>query len=150
MPIVLGDARLTLGDAPDARYDVILIEAFASGTMPVHLMTKEAMAVYLRKLKPAGIVALHVSSRYMELVSVAAGIACANGLVTRTNPPEEADEPVYLYSSAVVAAVRAEKDFGTLVTDGTWIAVKPDPRQWVWTDDYSNVIGAMIGHLRQR
>ena len=92
MPIVLGDARLTLADAPDGHYDVILVDAFASDTMPVHLMTKEAMALYLRKLKPDGIVALHVSSRYMELVSVVAGIAQANGLVTRTNPPEEADE----------------------------------------------------------
>ena len=116
MPIVLGDARLTLADAPDAQYDVILVDAFASDTMPVHLMTKEAMAIYLRKLKPEGIVALHVSSRYMELVSVVAGIAQANGLVTRTNPPEDADESTYRYSSAVVAAARADKDFGTLVS----------------------------------
>ena len=83
LPIVLGDARLTLGDAPDGSYDVILIDAFNSDTMPVHLMTKEAMATYLRKLKPGGIVALHVSSRYMELVSVVAGIAHANGLIAR-------------------------------------------------------------------
>jgi spermidine synthase len=149
MPIILGDARLTLADAPDAHYDVILVDAFASDTMPVHLMTKEAMAIYLRKLKPEGIVALHVSSRYMELVSVVAGIAQANGLVTRTNPPEDADEAAYRYSSAVVAAARDDKDFGTLVSKGEWIEVKPDPRQWVWTDDYSNIIGAMIRYWRQ-
>ena len=57
-----------------------------------------------RKLKPEGLIALHVSSRYMELVSVVAGIAHANGLVTRTNPPEAADESIYHYSSSVVAA----------------------------------------------
>ena len=119
MPIVLGDARLTLGDAPDGYYDVILVDAFASDTMPVHLMTKEAMAVYLRKLKPEGLIALHVSSRYMELVSVVAGIAQANGLLTRTNPPEEADESIYIYASAVVAAARSDKDFGMLVTRAT-------------------------------
>ena len=149
MPIVVGDARLTLTDAPDGHYDVILVDAFASDTMPVHLMTKEAMAVYLRKLKPEGLIALHVSSRYMELVSVVAGIAHANGLVTRTNPPEEADESTYHYASSVVAAARAEKDFGILVSQGDWIEVKPDPRQWVWTDDYSNVIGAMVRHWRR-
>ncbi len=149
MPIVLGDARLTLADAPDGHYDVILVDAFASDTMPVHLMTKEAMAIYLQKLKPEGIVALHVSSRYMELVSVVAGIAEANGLVARTNPPEDADESAYRYSSAVVAAVRADKDFGTLVSEGNWIEIKPNPREWVWTDDYSNVIGAMIRYWRQ-
>jgi spermidine synthase len=149
MPIVLGDARLTLGDAPDGLYDVILIDAFASDTMPVHLMTKEAMAIYLRKLKPDGIVALHVSSRYMELVSVVAGIAQANGLIARLNPPEEVDLDAYQYSSAVVAAARKDEDFATLVSSGGWIVVRPDPRQWVWTDDYSNVIGAMIRHLRR-
>jgi hypothetical protein len=150
MPIVLGDARLTLSDAPDASYDVILLDAFASDTMPVHLMTKEAMALYLRKLKPDGIVALHVSSRYMELVSVVAGIAHANGLVARLNPPEEADPEVHQYQSAVVAAARKDEDFGTLVSNGNWLPIRPDPRQWVWTDDYSNVIGAIIRHLRLR
>jgi predicted O-methyltransferase YrrM len=150
MPIVLGDARLTLADAPDASYDVILLDAFASDTMPVHLMTREAMALYLRKLKPNGIVALHVSSRYMELVSVVAGIAHANGLVARLNPPEEADPEAHQYTSAVVATARKDEDFGILVSNGHWIAVRPDPRQWVWTDDYSNVIGAMIRHLRLR
>jgi hypothetical protein len=149
MPIVMGDARLTLGDAPDASYDVILVDAFASDTMPAHLMTREAMAVYVSKLKPSGIVALHVSSRYMELVSVVAGIAQANGLVAWLNPPEEVDEPDYQYSSAVVACARNDEDFATLVSDGQWIVVKPDPRQWVWTDDYSNIIGAMIRHLRE-
>jgi hypothetical protein len=149
MPIVLGDARLTLADAPEGTYDVILIDAFSSDTMPAHLMTKEAMAIYLRKLKPAGIVALHVSSRYMELVSVVAGIAQANGLIARLNPPEEVDLDAYQYSSAVVAAARSDEDFATLATPGNWIVVRPDPRQWVWTDDYSNVIGAMIRYLRQ-
>ena len=48
----------------------------------------------------------------------------------------------------MVAAARTDKDFGTLVSNGHWIEVKPDPRQWVWTDDYSNVIGAMIRHWR--
>src|SRR5262249_24518066 len=149
MPIVMGDARLTLGDVPDGSYDVILVDAFASDTMPVHLMTKEAMAGYLSKLKPGGIVALHVSSRYMELVSVVAGIARANGLIARLNPPEQVDDPSYQYSSAVVACARKDEDFTTLVSEGHWIEVRPDPRQWVWTDDYSNVIGAMIRFWRQ-
>ncbi len=111
LPIVLGDARLTLADAPDGSYDVILIDAFSSDTMPAHLMTREAMAIYLRKLKPDGIVALHVSSRYMELVSVVAGIAQANGLIARLNPPEDVDLDAYQYSSAVVAAARTRRRF---------------------------------------
>jgi hypothetical protein len=60
------------------------------------------------------------------------------------NPPD-----AYQYASAVVAAARKDEDFTTLASEGYWSLVKPDPRQWVWTDDYSNVIGAMIRHLRQ-
>jgi hypothetical protein len=149
IPIVMGDARLTLGDAPDGHYDVIMLDAFASDTMPVHLMTQEAMALYVRKLKPDGIVAMHVSSRYMELVSVVAGIAQANGLEARINPPEEVDVEAYQFATAVVAAARKTADFGALATERNWVPVRPDPRQWVWTDDYSNVIGAMIRQWRQ-
>jgi hypothetical protein len=60
------------------------------------------------------------------------------------NPPD-----AYQYASAVVAAARKAEDFTTLASSGNWAPVRPDPRQWVWTDDYSNVIGAMIRHLRQ-
>ena len=77
-----------------------------------------------------------------------AGIAQANGLIARLNPPEEVDPEAHQYQSAVVAAARKDEDFGTLGKHGNWIPVRPDPRQWVWTDDYSNVIGAMIRHLR--
>ena len=149
IPIVMGDARLTLGDSGDGHYDVIMLDAFASDTMPVHLMTKEAMALYLRKLKPDGIVAMHVSSRYMELVSVVAGIAQANELVARINPPEDVDFAAFQFATVVVAAARKDADFGMLASEGNWTLVRPDPRQWVWTDDYSNVIGAMIRHMRQ-
>jgi hypothetical protein len=149
IPIVQGDARLTLGDAPEGHYDVIMLDAFASDTMPVHLITKEAMALYLRKLKPDGMVAMHVSSRYMELVSVVAGIAQANGLLARINPPEDVDYTAYQFATVVVAAARKDADFGTLASEGNWTSVRADPRQWVWTDDYSNVIGAMIRHMRQ-
>jgi hypothetical protein len=80
---------------------------------------------------------------------VVAGIAAANGLVARINAPEPADFDAYLYSTVVVAAARRDEDLDTLATEHNWALVEPDPRQWVWTDDYSNVIGAMIRHLRQ-
>src|SRR5262249_48013338 len=83
--IVIGDARLTLADAPDGAYDVIVIDAFTSDAIPIHLMTREAMAVYLKKLAPNGMVLVHVSNRHMELASVVAGIADANRLVTWVN-----------------------------------------------------------------
>ena len=84
-PIILGDARLTLADAPDGAYDLIVVDAFSSDAIPIHLLTREAMAIYLRKLSPHGMVVLHVSNRHLELASVVVGIAAANGLITRVN-----------------------------------------------------------------
>jgi hypothetical protein len=150
IPIVLGDARLTLTHARDGSYDLIVVDAFSSDTIPVHLMTKEAMAVYAAKLAPHGMVAMHVSNRYMELISVVDGIAKANELAARTNGPDSevgVDDDSYKFDSNVVAVARAPEDFGVLVGDYKWIEPRSDPGQKVWTDDYSNVLGAI---LRQR
>jgi len=147
--IVLGDARLTLTDATDGIYDLIIVDAFTSDAIPIHLITKEAMATYLAKLAPQGIVVLHISNRYMELGSVVAGIAKANGLTTLINADESAeeDDSRYIYSSTVAVSARKQTDFGDLAGDKRWENKETDPKQWVWTDDYSNIIGAMIRNI---
>ena len=81
--IVIGDARLTLSDQPDGQFDMILIDAFSSDAIPTHLLTKEAMAIYKRKIKPDGLILMHISNKHMALASAVAGIAKANGLVWR-------------------------------------------------------------------
>ena len=68
--IVLGDARLTMAKEQDESFDLFIIDAFSSDAMPVHLMTAEAMRLYLDKLKPDGVVLLHISNRYLDLDSV--------------------------------------------------------------------------------
>ncbi len=150
--IVLGDARLTIADAPDGSYDFIIIDAFSSDAIPIHLMTKEAVEIYKRKLAPRGILVMHISNRHLELASVVAGIAAANGMVVRTHNTTEGDTEVsdddYKFSGTVSAIVRKPEDFGALNEAKHWMDQKPDPRQWVWTDDYSNVLGAMIRHSR--
>jgi hypothetical protein len=150
LPIVLGDARLTLAEAPDGAYDLIVVDAFTSDAIPIHLLTREAMAIYLKKLSPHGMVALHVSNRYLELASVVAGIAAANGALTRVNDSAQIDETSnpYKYSGTVAAVVRKEEDFGELAQAEGWEPTTPDPRQWVWTDDYSNVAGAVLRQIR--
>src|SRR5258708_19248454 len=82
MPIILGDARLTLAEAPDGAYDLIIVDAFSSDAIPIHLLTREAMAMYLKKLSPHGIVAMHVSNRHLDPASVVAGIPPAHGPIT--------------------------------------------------------------------
>ncbi len=150
VPIMLGDARLTLADAPDGSYDIIYVDAFSSDAIPIHLLTREAMAIYLRKLAPHGIAVIHVSNRFLELASVVAGIAAANGAVARVNDGSDVVEKVseYLFVGTVVAVARDDADFGVLAGSRYWPRKTPDSNQWVWTDDYSNVVGAIIRQIK--
>jgi hypothetical protein len=149
--ITLGDARLTLAEAPDGAYDLIVVDAFSSDAIPIHLLTREAMAMYKAKLRPHGMVVMHISNRHLELASVVAGIAAANGLITRIDDSADIDEAAnpYKYSGTVAAIARSEEDFGLLAQSRDWELETPDPAQWVWTDDYSNIVGAVIRKLNE-
>jgi SAM-dependent methyltransferase len=150
VPIVLGDARLTFSEAEEASYDMIIVDAFSSDAIPIHLLTREAMAIYLKKLAPGGVVLMHVSNRHLELASVVANVANVHGMVTRVNTgEEERDEDEYEFGGTVVAAARNEADFGALLKAEHWRELKPDRRQRVWTDDYSNIIGALVRSMAQ-
>jgi hypothetical protein len=151
VPVVLGDARLTLAESPD-QYDLIVLDAFSSDAIPVHLMTREAMAIYVSKLAPHGIVMMHISNRHMELGSVVVGIAHANGLTSRLNnraAREGEDDSRYIFTSNVVISAREESDFGELLEDKDWSELNIDPNQRIWTDDYSNIVGAIVRNLRK-
>ena len=146
--IVLGDARLTLADAGNGSYDLIVVDAFSSDAIPIHLLTQEAMAVYLQKLAPGGMVLMHISNRHLELASVVAGIARANGMLTRLNSRqnEHEDSDKYFFSSTVAACARADADFGSLAQQEKGWDLQ-SARQRVWTDDYSNIAGALLRNL---
>ena len=150
--IVIGDARLTLADAPDGAYDVLFVDAFIGAAIPIHLLTHEALELYFRKLKPNGVVAMHVSNRNLELVSVVAGLAQSLGATVRVydggDLEEDVDEHRWIPTIAVVA--RNAADFGALAKSELWPIRERDPRQRVWTDDYSNVVGALLRQLRRR
>ena len=149
--ITLGDARLTLAEAPSSSYDLIIVDAFSSDAIPMHLLTREAMAIYVDKLAPHGMVVMHVSNRHLELASVVAGIAAANGLITRVHDAYDLDETVnpYKYSGTVAASVRREEDFNSLAETSEWQLQEPDPSQWIWTDDYSNIVGSVLRKLKE-
>ena len=89
--IVLGDARLTLADASEGFYDLIIVDAFSSDAIPIHLLTQEAMAIYLAKLAPGGIVLMHISNRHMELASVLAAFGKAEGFATYDKQDDQAN-----------------------------------------------------------
>src|SRR6516165_4444768 len=151
VPIILGDARLTLAEAPDGAYDLIIVDAFSSDAIPIHLLTREAMAIYLKKLGPHGMVVMHVSNRHLELASVVAGIAAANGLIARVSDSSDLDEAAnpYKFVATVVAVARSEEDFGALAQARDWALKAPDSSQWVWTDDYCNIVGAVVRKLNE-
>ncbi len=149
VPIVLGDARLTFAREPDRHYDLIIIDAYSSDAIPIHLATREAMAIYKSKLKPDGIVTLHLSNRNLALDGVAVGIAAANGMQTwiYDDSSEDDNDDEYIYSSDVAIAANKPEDLGELVFSKNWKLTAPDAAQRVWTDDYSNILGAIARRL---
>jgi hypothetical protein len=143
--IVLGDARLTLA-ASRVRYDLIILDAFSSDTIPVHLLTREAFAIYLSRLAPRGMLVIHGTNRHLDLMPVVAAAAKAEGLVAFLKE-EGKGEPVsagFKAGSSVMALARDPADLGDLPARAGWRRVAPVATVAAWTDDYSNVLGAMI------
>jgi spermidine synthase len=148
--IVIGDARLTLADARDGQYDILIVDAFSSDAIPTHLLTREAMAIYKDKIRPDGLILMHISNKHMTLAPVVAGVAEANNLVSRANDSDEGyDDDNHIFGSLVVAVARSDEDFGPLAKSDRWVEQEADEDEWVWTDDYSNVIGAILQKLRE-
>ena len=146
---VLGDARITFAHEPDGVYDLIIVDAYSSDAIPIHLATREAMAIYRAKLAPQGAVLMHVSNRHLELASVVVGIAAANGLKSwHFSEDVERDDP-YIFTTEVVLSAHADADIGPLVWNENWAARTTDPTQGVWTDDYCNILGAVWRRLRE-
>jgi predicted O-methyltransferase YrrM len=143
--VVLGDARLTLTASPQ-RYDLIVLDAFSSDAIPVHLLTREALVGYLAHLAPGGALVLHISNRHMELARVVAAEAAAEGLVAyvKEDRRPEAVPNDFKMNALVAALARRPQDLGDLPSRPGWHEVKPDPRVSAWTDDYSNIFGAIL------
>ncbi len=136
--VVLGDARLSLQRAPAHRYDLIVVDAFNSDAIPVHLLTREALGVYLDKLAPGGIVMLHLSNRYLELESVVAALARERGLSARIG--ENRLRGFYLSASSWAAVARSDADLGPLAVDAHWRPARNRLNVQPWTDDFSSVL----------
>ena len=95
---------------------------------------------------------MHVSNRHLELASVVAGIAAANGLVTRVNDVDDLDEtvnPVQIFRHGRGGRRAATRISGRSRESEDWELKEPDPSQWVWTDDYSNIVGSMLRKLKE-
>jgi hypothetical protein len=146
---VIGDARLTFAREPDGVYDLIIVDAYSSDAIPIHLATQEAMKIYKDKLGPQGAVVMHVSNRHLELASVVVGIADANALKSWVYDEDSGRDGEYIFATNVVVSARAEADVGSLASSDKWEETEAKTNQRVWTDDYCNVLGAVYRRLRQ-
>ncbi|MGE0874505.1 MAG: spermidine synthase [Burkholderiales bacterium] len=138
--IVLGDARLNLEREPPQQFDVLAVDAFSSDAIPVHLITREALAVYLRHMKPDGIVAFHVSNRFMQLIPVVARLARELGAHASVVLEESGDDSDRTQSDWVLVSRDSAALGRKAIVDAG--AQPPDERpDWrTWTDDYSNLV----------
>jgi spermidine synthase len=144
LEILRGDARLRLRDVPNESYDLLVLDAFNSDAIPLHLLTREAVALYLEKLKPHGVIAVHASNRYLDLSSVLANLAGAEGAIALERQDlgiTSGESANRILASIWVALARQESDVSGLLSDERWRVLNPNGKR-PWTDDYSNVMGA--------
>jgi len=143
--VVVGDGRIALEMEPAGRSDLLVIDAFSSDAIPVHLLTREAVVLYLEKLRPDGILAFNVSNRYLDLSPVLAGIARELGLfaVERfDHSVPSRDRELGTSASRWVVLARDLRRLEPLATAG-WRPVRATAEDGVWRDDFSNILGAI-------
>lgn len=138
--IVLGDARLQLQNAPDHHYGLIVLDAFNSDAIPIHLMTQEAITLYMSKLATGGMLAFHVSNRSLKLDSVLAALAKHNGSMTLSFADGEHDPETGKDPSEWVVMARHSPVFESLAQKTHWRTLEGGEGSAAWTDDFSNII----------
>jgi len=140
--ITLGDARLSLESEPPQKFDALLVDAFSGDAIPVHLLTKEAFAIYLRHLKSDGILAIHVSNQFLDLAPIVAQLAALNHLPAREFISGK-DESRRLLAATWIVMTRNPGFWSRpeIARASRPISVRPDLRPW--TDDYNNLLQVM-------
>lgn len=143
--IVSGDARLSLAAEPTQAYDVLVIDAFSGDAIPVHLLTREAIQLYLRHLRPDGILAVHVSNQYLNLPPVVRQEADEAGLRSLAVESDE-DEDIGVYSSDWVLLTRNADFLQKQEVADAGKPITPVPGLRLWTDDYNSLLPLLKRH----
>jgi hypothetical protein len=144
---VLGDARQTIAKEVDGQFDLLICDAFSSDAIPTHLLTREAVEMYLTRLTPTGLLLFHVSNRYLSLPPVLGAVARDLGLQSyvldeRPPPPPEVF-PLGKEPGTWVILARDDAHLATIprgARDNRWIPFAPKPFVRAWTDDYTNIL----------
>jgi SAM-dependent methyltransferase len=149
---VLGDARLTLASQPAGVFDILLIDAFSSDAVPTHLLTVQAVRGYLTHLKPDGVLILHLSNRNLDLNGPAQAVARAAGgvaLIQHYRPGSGQDLGGWPSPEDAVIIAHSPAGLARFAHDGRWQPTDPGKVR-PWTDDYTNLFGALLRRLKQK
>ncbi len=143
--IIRGDARLTIKEQPDKSYDLILMDAFSSDNIPVHLITAEALKLYTSKLRDGGFIVMNISNRYLDLKPVAAAAAQELGVTAMRKfaPDGKLKESKLPYKPSEFVVFTANENYKSFLSDKGWTELAPDPEIRLWTDQYSNIVSVL-------
>lgn len=142
--VVIGDARVSLSRTKEPLYDLLALDAFSSDSIPMHLMTREAFALYVSRLAPGGVLVMHISNRHLRLAPIVARLADSLGLaavqqIESTQPgwPEGKD------ASHWIVMARSRADLAVLSADSRWSPLVSAAATPLWTDDFSNILSVL-------
>jgi hypothetical protein len=142
--VVIGDGRLSLAREPDAAFDVLIVDAFSGDTIPAHLLTREAIALYFQKLTERGVLLLHVTNAYLDLLPVVGDLVAHAGLRARCSISIPLKPGEFVFPSDWVAIARTEASLQRLAFQPVpWVELTGDSDGDVWTDDKTNVLSAL-------
>jgi SAM-dependent methyltransferase len=139
--VVLGDARLSLQRAPDGQFGVLILDAYNSDSLPMHLITREALALYLQKLAPDGVLAFHISTRHLDLKSVLANLALDAHLYALHMNDFTGNSGLAQgrFSSRWLVMTRTPASVAPLLATGYWQPPRPRETVGIWTDDHASL-----------
>jgi SAM-dependent methyltransferase len=142
--LVLGDGRLALEREPPQGFDLLAADAFSSDSVPMHLITREALQQYMRHVRPGGVVVFNVTNRYLDLAPVVRRLAESLGLHARLVSHQPTDEEYNIYSSTDYVLVTADpKLFERPQLADVAEEIKIPRKVSVWTDDFNNLLEAL-------
>ena len=144
--LVLGDARLSLAKEKDHHFDLLILDAFSSDSIPPHLLTREAFRLYVAKLTDDGLIAFHISNKYLDLEPVLGDVARDAGLASRSQKDLDVipvEKQAGKFGSHWVVLARKDEHLGRLRFDRSWQEIPARKDSRVWTDDFYNLISVL-------
>ena len=147
--VIVGDARLELEKQKPGAYDLILADTFSSDAVPTHMITREAMQLYLDRVEKGGVVLIHVSNRNLAMADVAGRAALAAGAVVIEQRYRSPEFNFANFSSQVIAIARTREALAPLLADDRWHDFSAQPGR-AWTDDYSNILEPFVQRIQHQ